>query len=131
MSQCDALKVLVLIYIVFILGGTSLAYSRNARLSNDDSRKQDYRPIYIPLSLLVPPFLAGFFVGMFILWSLLFGAFLVSFPIALLLFRQVTILRRLVEWWIRVGHRLLQITRSVLRPVYALLGYFFSTEPSA
>jgi hypothetical protein len=106
--------ILFVLYVGIMWLGTGLAYLENQRLDKGDPQKKIYSVYYVLLSPLTLPAL-GLIQGTLLLFaSLLFGAFLVIFPLVLLFARKPKILKKLLELLRRFGRWYLEINRKLL-----------------
>ena len=100
---------------VFIIFSGFYAYWVNAKRATDDPQKRDYSPYapwIAPLTLLILAFVNFLF---FIVYSLLFGIFLVIFPFTLLLFRKLFLIKWILKLAQKIGNKLLIINTELLR----------------
>ncbi len=127
-AQLNALKVLGLVYLLFTWGGALLAFRRNRLRSDDDPSRQKYSPLYILIAPVIIPLLIPVVISLLTVFSLLFGAFLVIFALVMLIFRQVALLKKMIEMWVIIGDALLKVARIILRPFYFILKAIFAPE---
>jgi hypothetical protein len=105
--------ILFVLYVGIMWLGTGLAYLENQRLDKGDPNKKVYSVYYVLLSPFTLPAL-GLVQGTLLLFaSLLFGAFLVIFPLVLIFARKPEILKKLLELLRRFGRWYLETNRKL------------------
>lgn len=107
------------LYFSVVWGSMLYAYLRNERLPNDSPEKQKYNknsilfaPFTLPFVLL---FSASAWLVIHFVRAILFGVFLLLFPLALLIFRKVRLIKWLLDQFERLGRALLKINTFLLR----------------
>jgi len=105
--------ILFVLYVGIMWLGTGLSFLENHRLGKDDPQKKEYSVYYVLLSPFTLPAL-GLIQGTLLMFaSLLFGAFLVIFPLVLIFAHKPKILKKLLELLRRFGHWYLEINRKL------------------
>lgn len=107
------------LYLLFVWGACALAYIRNQRLPADDSDRRDFHIAALVLAPFTLPFIGTIWLGYIflrtILFSMMFGCFLILFPVCLIVLRSVNLLRRLFDAYQRIGETLLRANMFLLR----------------
>jgi hypothetical protein len=93
------------------------AYQVNAKRTPDDPEKKEYSLLAILLIPIVWPFLMVLYILFLILSSILFGAFLILFTFALLLFRKPFLIKWILKQAESIGNDLLKINTALLRAI--------------
>jgi hypothetical protein len=100
-----------------IIASAFYTYNVNAKRQPDDPEKKDYAPYSPWLAPFTLPILLIIDIPILILSSLVFGIFLVVFPITLLLFRKPFLFKwiqkqalRLGNWTLKINTKLLQLS---------------------
>jgi hypothetical protein len=100
---------------VFIIFSGFYTYYVNAKRAPDDPQKRDFSPYAPWIAPLTLPILALVNLLFFIVYSLLFGVFLVIFPFTLLLFRKPFLIKWILNLAQKIGNKLLLINTELLR----------------
>jgi hypothetical protein len=107
------------LYFLSVWGAMLFAYRRNNQLPEDSPQKREYhlRAILMApftLSVVLPVLVSGYLLFI-IVRSLLFGIFLILFPIVLLVFRNFSIIEWLLDKSEKTGRTLLRLNMFILR----------------
>jgi hypothetical protein len=108
---CKPILVLMLCAMAF----SAYAYIVNARRSDDDPEKRNYRSVtilFVPVTL---PALLILSVSIFILRVLIYGIFLVVFAISLLMIRKPFLLPWLHKLATTIGNKLLEANMLLVK----------------
>ena len=105
----------ILLLTIFLFVCAGYAHRANARLANDDPKKQDYAPSAIFLALFTWPFLLFGSIFLLVLRVLIYGLFLILFTIGLVAIRKPFILIWLDRIFTRIGNKLLKANTLLIK----------------
>jgi hypothetical protein len=105
----------ILPFMLLILACAAYAYYVNAQRANDDPQKRDFHLVAILLAPVTWPFFILASILIFLLRTLLFGAALILFMLALIGIRETTILKRLRRKVLSFGNKLLEANTALIK----------------